>query len=209
MRVVHPIQPNKKARIDAGYLDPRYPQWHPLGSQHPGVDFNIAGTSGHQDLGYPVVAMADGLVRHAKAHRIWGNIVLIEHPAFAKVLGIPYLASQYAHLHQMSVKEGQTIHAGEPVGSIGKGDPRKPYLAHLHFEIRREPLPADAWPHKDVALIKRAYLDPEAFLKEHLAEEWRFTRAGLLLYLPGGKQSFSGNIIVNLEDPSLAQVAVR
>ncbi|AZF88268.1 peptidase M23 [Meiothermus phage MMP17] len=203
MRIVHPFPQPARARVDAGFLDPRYPQWRRAAglapAEHTGVDYNLVGTSGDADLGYPVVAMADGIVRHARAHRIWGNIVLLEHPQLG-------LWSQYAHLYQLAVDAGQEIWAGEPLGSIGRGDPRAPFLAHLHFEIRTRPLPADNWPGMNKTAIKEGYLDPETWLKQHMATERRFTRQGLVLWLPDGKHSMPGKTIVNLDDPTLVHV---
>lgn len=206
MRIVHPFPQPDKARIDAAFLDPRYPEWRRKAgltpAEHPGVDYNLVGTSGDADLGYPIVAIADGIVLHARWHRVWGNIVLVWHAA----LGI---FSQYAHLHQICVVEGQSIWAGEPVGSIGKGDPRTPFLAHLHFEIRKRALPADHWPGMDKAAILEAYLDPEKWLRENMAPARRFTRSKLVLWTPSGKRTVSGETIINLEDDALAQVRIK
>jgi murein DD-endopeptidase MepM/ murein hydrolase activator NlpD len=206
MRIVHPFPQPVRARIDAGFLDPRYPAWRrQMGlppAEHPGVDFNLTGTSGDGDLGYPVVAVADGVVAHAGIHRVWGQIVLIRHPALG-------LWTQYAHLLHIAVDEGQTVWAGEPVGSVGKGDPRAPFLAHLHFEIRKRALPADNWPGMDQSAIKEGYLDPGEWLKQHMATERRFTRQGLVLWLPSGKRSVPSKTVINLEDDALAQVRIN
>jgi len=162
------------------------------------VDWNLQGTSGDQDYGYPVVAIASGQVVHARSHRVWGNVVLIEHPELARQLGLPYLASQYAHLAFMTVKEGEVVLAGEAVGSVGKGDPRSPFAAHLHFELRTRPLPADFWPGTDRKLIQEAYLNPVAFLEAHLDPEPRFTFPAGTLFLPTGTQSLPGPVVVNM-----------
>lgn len=212
MRVVHPFPQPARARVDAGFLDPHYPAWRRQAglppAEHPGVDYNLVDTSGDGDLGYPVVAIADGIVRHAASHRVWGNIVLLEHPELARALGMDYLASMYAHLCQVAVSEGQRIWAGEPVGGVGKGDPRTPFLAHLHFELRRRVLPPDNWPGMDRKAIQEGYLDPQQWLKEHQATERRFTRRGLVLWLPSGRRSVPGETVVNLDDPALAQVRI-
>lgn len=205
MRIVHPFPQPARARMDAGFLDPRYPNWRRSAglapAEHPGIDLNLSGTSGDADLGYPVVAIADGTVTHAASHRVWGNVVLIHHPA----LGI---WSQYAHLHRVCVEKGQRIWAGEPVGSVGKGDPRAPFLAHLHFEIRKADLPADNWPGMNRNAIKEGYIDPDKWLATHMAPERRFTRQGLILWLSSGKRSVPGETVVNLEDDTLAQVRI-
>jgi murein DD-endopeptidase MepM/ murein hydrolase activator NlpD len=189
-----------------GFLDPSYPEWRRRAglrpAEHPGIDLNLLGTSGDQDLGYPVVAIADGVVRAARPYAVWGNIVLVEHPELAGWLNLPYLASQYAHLHQVCVEVGQRVWAGEPVGSIGKGDPRAPFLAHLHFEIRRAEMDPDAWPGIDRATIQRNYVDPAAFLKQYGNPTRRFVRATSRLYSEPGV----GVVIINLEDPYTAHI---
>lgn len=213
MRVIHPFRYAERARVDAGFLDPRYPEWRRQAgltpAQHPGVDYNLQGTSGNADYGYPVVAMASGQVVHARNHRVWGNIVLIEHPTLAQALGLPYLASQYAHLAFMTVREGETVLAGEPVGSVGKGDPRAPFLAHLHFELRVRPLPADYWPGMSEEAIRKGYLDPVEFLQKHLAPELRFTFPVGRLYFPGGFWTTKGPVVVNLTRPDMAQIGLQ
>lgn len=205
MRVVHPFPEPARARVDVGFLDPAYPAWRRRNNippaEHPGLDLNLVGTAGNEDLGYPVVAIADGVVAAARTYPVWGNIVLIEHPELAEHLGMPYLASQYAHLAHMCVAPGQRVWAGEPVGSIGRGDRRRPYLAHLHFEVRRAKLPADNWYASDKAAILRDYLDPAVFLAERDADR-RFRRARSRLYGTPG----SGAVVINLSDPYVAHI---
>lgn len=212
MRICHPLIRPEIARVDALFLDSNYPIWRrQMGlppAEHPGVDYNLAGSAGDQDEGYPVVAMADGMIRSARAHRVWGNVVLIEHPELAQRLGMAYLASQYAHLKFICVTEGQQIWAGEPIGSIGKGDPARPFAAHLHFEIRKRALPPDNWPGMNRAAITEGYLDPQRWLQQYLAPEHRFTRQGLVLWLPTGKRSVPGEVVINLEDPTLVHVRI-
>lgn len=168
--------------------------------EHPGIDINISGTSGDADLRYPVVAVAVGRVVHAGRHRVWGNVVLVEHPTLAALLGMPYLATQYAHLHDVLVKPGQVVYPGEPVGTIGKGDPTRPFLAHLHFEVRVKELPPDYWP-KTKDRILGAYLDPAKFLKEHASYARRFSFPKYRFY--GGNGYWA---VVNMEDPMVLQL---
>lgn len=170
MKCVYPLPPGPEViRVDAGFLDPRYPTWRrQMGmppDHHPGVDMNIVGTSGDGDLGYPVVAILPGEVVHARRHKVWGNVVLVRHyPHVAQYYELPELWSQYAHLHFVCVREGQQVMAGMPVGSIGKGEGMR---AHLHFELRRRELPADFWPGTNLSLIHAAYLNPVTFLEKH------------------------------------------
>lgn len=213
MRVVHPFAQADRARLDAAFLDPNYPKWRRQAglspAEHPGIDINLAGTSGDADLGYPVVAVAEGEIAHVGQHRVWGWIVLIEHPRLARSLGYFRLFTQYAHLLHVAVSKGQYVWPGEPVGSVGKGDPARPFAAHLHFEVRKADLPADYWPGSDKAAIQRNYLDPEGFLRRYMAYERRYMRDGAMLYLPGGSRSVPGEVTVNLDDPSLARIRLN
>jgi murein DD-endopeptidase MepM/ murein hydrolase activator NlpD len=210
MRVLHPFRYPELGRVDAGFLDPRYPEWRKKAglapAEHPGVDLNLVGTSGNEDYGYPVLAVASGQVVHAREHRVWGKVVLIEHQELARALGLPYLASQYAHLAFTAVREGEVVLAGEPVGSVGRGDPRAPFLAHLHFEVRKKPLPADHWPGMDRKAILESYLDPEAFLKQNLSPELRFAYPAARIYTPKGFWTTRKGVTVNLARPDLAQI---
>lgn len=206
MRLIWPFPEPEKVRVDAAFLDPAYPEWRKKAglppAEHPGADLNLQGTGGDGDLGYPVVAIAEGRVVHARAHRVWGNIVLVEHD-----LPIGRFWSQYAHLLWMVVREGQWVMAGEPVGAIGKGDPTRPFLAHLHWEIRRQPIPADAWPGTNRDFIRSNYLDPVAFVRQNYEPARRYFRMGVVLFNPTRQELGAG--VVNLESPDVAQVAIR
>ncbi len=200
MRVVHPFRDRQQSSGRRWLPRPRYPEWRRkaglLPAEHPGVDLNLSGTSGDGDYGYPVVAVAMGRVVHARAHRVWGNVVLIEHPTLAQLLGLPYLATQYAHLAFVAVEEGDVVLAGEAIGSVGKGDPRAPFLAHLHFEVRRKPLPPDYWPGMDRQSIQDGYLDPVAFLSTHLEEEHRYWFPAGTLYAPTGRWTTKSPVVL-------------
>ena len=214
MRVVHPLIDPSRARVDAGFLDPRYPEWRRrMGlapDEHPGVDLNLVGTSGDQDLGWPVVAITLGRVVHAQAHRVWGNIVLLEHPTWlAERLGYPALYTQYAHLLHVCVREGDWVWPGEPIGSMGRGDPRARFLAHLHFEVRTrgpQDLPPDAWPRTRERILGMGYLDPGVFLARALSPTRRYEFPKGVLYLTEGVRR--GGLVVNLEAPSMPRVRV-
>lgn len=204
-RIVWPLPPNRAVnRVDAGFLDPEYPKWRQrMGlppDEHPGIDINLTGTSGNADEGYPVVSIMAGTVVHVGRHRVWGNIVLIKHPKhLLGGFGYSELYSQYAHLKFVCVRKGDYVVAGEPVGAIGRGDPTRPFMAHLHFELRTKDLPPDYWPRTRDA-IRSAYIDPEAFLNAHASYERRFTYPKVIIY-EGGVKYVRGQGVVNLDNP--------
>lgn len=103
-------------------------------SYHPGEDWNGL-KGGNSDLGAPVYAVAHGYVTFARDARMgWGNVVLIRH-IFMEGGQLQTVDSMYAHLDKILVREGQQITRGQQVGTIGTN--RGMYVAHLHFEIRK------------------------------------------------------------------------
>jgi murein DD-endopeptidase MepM/ murein hydrolase activator NlpD len=129
---------------------------------HPGADLNDRGGGDH-DLGSPVYSTANGIVLFANFRKSWGNIVLIEHNLQNGVR----VWSQYAHLQDFQVRVGQAVQRGERIGSVGKGDPDKPFVAHLHFEIRKTLLDAGSWNVKDKAVVAENYHDPLKFVRDN------------------------------------------
>ncbi len=119
----------------------RFLQWSNYSnSWHPGEDWNIPG-AGNGDWREPVYSIANGIVVFSDWNTALGNVVLIEHhlPNGAKVW------SQYAHLDKRMVQKGDIVARRQQVGTVGRG-PNHRFAAHLHFEIRKQPLPANAWP---------------------------------------------------------------
>lgn len=86
---------------------------------HKGTDLNLA-------KGDPVHASFDGVVRIAKKHGGYGNVVIIRHYNGLETL--------YAHLSKFRVRPGQTVLSGQVIG-LG-GSTGKSTGAHLHYEIR-------------------------------------------------------------------------
>ena len=93
---------------------------------HPGIDYATR-------VGTPVQAMADGVVTKVGNEKAgWGNYVLINHGS---------VSTRYAHLSQISVKQGQTVKRGQVIGksgglkgAAGAGNSTGP---HLHAEVLR------------------------------------------------------------------------
>ncbi|MGE0744263.1 MAG: M23 family metallopeptidase [Rhodospirillales bacterium] len=86
----------------------------------------------------PVSGTAPGVVAYAGWHDSYGRLVEIEHE-----FGI---STRYAHLNQISVRQGQRVQAGQRVGGIGStGRSTGP---HLHYEV----------------LVDGRQVDPQPFL---------------------------------------------
>lgn len=97
------------------------------GSGHNGID--IAATEGD-----PVKAAAGGIVIYAQYEKTrFGNLVIIDH-------GDKWHTA-YGHLGKIAVKKGDTIRAGEQLGSAGSSGTAT--STEVHFEIRRQNKPVD------------------------------------------------------------------
>ncbi|MCW5806700.1 MAG: M23 family metallopeptidase, partial [Deltaproteobacteria bacterium] len=110
-----------------GYYDAQ-----PFGrNYHLGNDWNGNG-GGDSDLGDPVYAVANGVVGHTRDHHGgWGRVLRIVHACGVESL--------YAHLDTLEVPVGVTVRRGQRIGTIGTA--HGVYRAHLHFELRTQPLP--------------------------------------------------------------------
>jgi len=96
---------------------------HPILGQsifHEGID--IA-----NEIGTPVYATADGVVRFTGVKEDYGNVVILTHPDVD-------CETYYAHLSKYVVKIGQKIKRGDLIAHIGStGRSTGP---HLHYEVR-------------------------------------------------------------------------
>lgn len=99
------------------------PRTHPVTGarrDHDGLD--IAAPAGT-----PIVAAAAGTVTFAGRQGGYGNVVIVDHGHGTE--------SRYAHQETIAVTAGQTVRAGQRIGSVGStGLSTGP---HLHFEVRR------------------------------------------------------------------------
>jgi murein DD-endopeptidase MepM/ murein hydrolase activator NlpD len=101
---------------------------------HMGEDWNGL-EGGNSDLGKPVYATANGVVVLARNMRMgWGNLVIIRH-IFLEEKQMKTVDSVYAHLDRIFVTQGKQIVRGQQIGTIGTN--RGMYVAHLHFELRK------------------------------------------------------------------------
>jgi hypothetical protein len=116
-----------------GYGYYRARGYYPNG--HLGEDWNGRG-GGDTDLGDPVYAIGRGTVVFSADYQMrWGNVVIIRH-AYREADGkIRYIDSLYGHLDKRFVQLNDKVKRGEQIGTIGNC--RGIYLAHLHFEIRK------------------------------------------------------------------------
>lgn len=168
---VGPRGPNvdvfKTHKIDATLVDPAY--FKSFSVWHTGEDWNGRG-GGDTDLGDPVYAISDGrVVEFGDYPPSWGNLVLLEHalPDDTRVW------SQYAHLDRILVSHvGQKVRRGQQIGTIGKGArsaqyPQGRWIAHLHFEIRRNKLPIGNWTPmvRDKEAVLANYISPTPYIQ--------------------------------------------
>lgn len=105
-------------KIASGYgyrIDPLYSTT----DFHSGVDF--AGKEGER-----IGATADGTVSRASWQSGLGYSVEIDHGYHYKTL--------YAHLSQISVRQGQKVKRGQKIGEMGSSG--KSISTHLHYEVR-------------------------------------------------------------------------
>jgi len=97
--------------------------------KHPGFDLAAP-------TGTTVDAAAAGTVMHAGPAGTYGNLIIIKHPDGVE--------TRYAHLSATSVKEGDHVEAGQPIGAVGTtGYSTGP---HLHFEVRKDGQTVDPAP---------------------------------------------------------------
>jgi murein DD-endopeptidase MepM/ murein hydrolase activator NlpD len=130
---------------------------------HTGADLNLPGDA---DNNRPVYACAAGTVTFARlvGSSTWGRLVVIRHP-------LPdgrIVHSRYGHLRQLHVVEGEQVHRGQQLGTIG-GD-EYGVANHLHFDVSLSgKLQTDAihWPGLDEQGVRDHYVEPAQFIRDH------------------------------------------
>lgn len=85
---------------------------------HSGMDFSA-------NVGTPVYATGNGVVRKAGWKGLYGNCIQIDH-------GFGYV-TRYAHLSKIDVRVGQKVVRGETIGKVGTTG--KSTGPHLHYEV--------------------------------------------------------------------------
>ena len=104
--------------------------------QHRGIDIAAP-------IGTPVVAAAGGQILHSSTVGSSGLTVSVRTSE-----GVD---TSYLHLSSVTVREGQTVAAGERLGAVGASGTRSAEVPHLHFGVRESG-------------SRHAYRDPLAFL---------------------------------------------
>jgi hypothetical protein len=114
--------PVDSTRRTSGFADRRLYSYTDGGSSrslHNGIDLAAP-------VGTPVFASGAGRVVLARQRIISGNSVVIEH--------LPGVYTLYYHLEEVEVEEGQRLHRGQRIGTVGMtGLATGP---HLHWELR-------------------------------------------------------------------------
>lgn len=140
--------------------------WHTPVGQPSSVGCGFGCYSGHtgQDYpappGTPVYAVNNGTVVRSESittsgtcttlpicggtKRSYGNLLVV------RLAGGQEMTAWYAHLTERRVSVGDTVRAGQVIGTVGyQGNvrPRGPGRSHLHFEIRRDGTPINPLPY--------------------------------------------------------------
>jgi|GEM_PF-1600532 len=126
-----PVSRSGPEDIISGFGDPRGNR------KHQGVDIKA-------ERGTPVLAVMDARVDRVKSGGNGGRQIWLK----AEPAG---LRLYYAHLDEQWVEEGQSVQAGQAIGTVGNTGNASHTSPHLHFEVLRG---------------RRQALDPASFLVE-------------------------------------------
>lgn len=131
--------------LPSGVVSQRFgehPAWYaPYGlAGHEGLDLAVP-------TGTPVFAAHDGTATVRLGSPTYGNYVTVQSEA---------VDTLYAHLSDVTVRQGQDVHAGDVIGL--SGNTGRSFGPHLHFGVR--PVPVD----KDNGF--KGWVDPEGWLQE-------------------------------------------
>jgi murein DD-endopeptidase MepM/ murein hydrolase activator NlpD len=130
-------------------------------NNHLGEDWN-KNSGGNSDCGEPVYAAANGSITYAKnAATGWGNVIIVEH----RLKDGSSVQTLYGHLQSMTRKSGD-VKKRERIGTVGSANGQ--YLCHLHFELRDENCSHWNKPFNGYSPMRIGWLDPSAFIDQHL-----------------------------------------
>ena len=114
---IQPVANKDLKRTASGYgmrVDPIYK----TAKFHAGMDFSA-------NIGTPIYATGDGVVKKVGWQSGYGKIIVINH-------GFGY-ETWYAHLNKYNVRTGQKVVRGEVIGEVGNTG--KSTGPHLHYEV--------------------------------------------------------------------------
>ena len=114
---IQPVSNKDLKQTASGYgtrIDPLYKTV----KFHSGMDFSA-------NVGTPIYATGNGVVRKAGWEGLYGNCIQIDH-------GFGYV-TRYAHLSKIDVRVGQKVVRGETIGKVGTTG--KSTGPHLHYEV--------------------------------------------------------------------------
>jgi hypothetical protein len=121
---------------------------------HTGLDVNLDEPQwGDVERGFPIWAIAEGVVDQVGRSDGWLGVVVVEHHHEGEPLFV-----RYAHLGEIFVEAGDEVVAGDRLGALGDwrtGD-------HLHFDMAGERFEWYEW------LSDREWVDPVPVLKAHI-----------------------------------------
>lgn len=163
---------------------------------HLGEDWNGRG-GGNTDLGDPVYSISHGVVVYSDDFRVgWGNVVIIRHAYRSTDGRVHYVDSLYGHLDKRYVKLHDLVRRGQKVGTIGTN--RGMYLAHLHFEIRKNL--NIGMKRSSYAGDFSSYYSPSNFIEDHrtLRKEFRPHRIAVDNFHSGAKNYQQGEPLKKL-----------
>ena len=137
-----PVQLRNLQRISSDYgirFHPIYKKWR----KHQGIDF-VA------NLGTKVLSTADGVVIYIHESKYgYGKQVVVEH--------VDGYQTRYAHLHNILVKDGQEVRAGEEIATVGRSGTVTG--AHLHYEVLKNNKRIDPLSFTYVDIKDRSFLN--------------------------------------------------
>lgn len=91
--------------------------------KHKGIDI-------HARKGTPVVAVCDGLITDRENGGFGGKALWLKSPKNA-------WSAYYAHLDKQYVKQGQWVHKGQVIGTVGNTGNARTTPSHLHFGVKK------------------------------------------------------------------------
>jgi murein DD-endopeptidase MepM/ murein hydrolase activator NlpD len=120
LKCIPAIQPvaNKNLKYTASGYGMRIDPIYKTAKFHNGMDFSA-------NIGTPVYATGDGIIKKAGWQSGYGKIVVVNH-------GFGY-ETWYAHLNKYNVRVGQKVVRGEVIGEVGNTG--KSTGPHLHYEV--------------------------------------------------------------------------